>query len=584
MNAKRLRQVVILIICMITAFCGIVSAQAAESYTVTELDDMVITLPDGMSAITRKSSSSDKYFSVFGLDYSTTLRTFENSDIYLQGMDNMASITVTVTMTKTDESKSIGNYVQLNQDELTKIRNNFLNLGEYNSCTPDNGEKLVWLIFDVAVSGGGNTIKTYQANTVYDGMSINITMQRNEGNVTDSDYRTFSQMVSSVDFLKGGFTTDIMPYIIIGGTIVLIILLLIIIIFAGRAVKHSKRRKNNAILEELASKYNLSGKNDEDVYDIDKFDDSNSNQSYDTGSVLKHGFVTEDSIDNQESKRSGYSSDDEIDDIINSAKEYKNALNLYSEDNEGYKTDSMNDGNKSEEDRQDTSAEKSEKHEAISLHPEDLSEYTEASESESKETEDNTYDKPTDDFYTEAIFGSDIPEEDDFENDEELVRQQAKRSKFDSGYDFFEEAPKKIMGVIKSRDIKDAEDYDVIEEVEEKVTKVETEGERKPNQLIVFFAGAGRSIKSFGIHLGYFCKNISIMIKRKRAAAKRKKADEERRERARKRAEREKQRASVQREDSGLVRVHSRSERRPQQTRKPQNPRPKNSNQQHRRR
>ena len=81
----------------------------------------------------------------------------------------------------------------------------------------------------------------------------------------------------------------------------------------------------------------------------------------------------------------------------------------------------MNDGNKSEEDRQDTSAEKSEKHEAISLHPEDLSEYTEASESESKETEDNTYDKPTDDFYTEAIFGSDIPEEDDFENDEELV-------------------------------------------------------------------------------------------------------------------------------------------------------------------
>ena len=381
---------------MITAFCGIVSAQAAESYTVTELDDMVITLPDGMSAITRKSSSSDKYFSVFGLDYSTTLRTFENSDIYLQGMDNMASITVTVTMTKTDESKSIGNYVQLNQDELTKIRNNFLNLGEYNSCTPDNGEKLVWLIFDVAVSGGGNTIKTYQANTVYDGMSINITMQRNEGNVTDSDYRTFSQMVSSVDFLKGGFTTDIMPYIIIGGTIVLIILLLIIIIFAGRAVKHSKRRKN-------------------------KFDVSNSNQSYDTGSVLKHGFVTEDSIDNQESKRSGYSSDDEIDDIINSAKEYKNALNLYSEDNEGYKTDSMNDGNKSEEDRQDTSAEKSEKHEAISLHPEDLSEYTEASESESKETEDNTYDKPTDDFYTEAIFGSDIPEEDDFENDEELV-------------------------------------------------------------------------------------------------------------------------------------------------------------------
>lgn len=44
------------------------------------------------------------------------------------------------------------------------------------------------------------------------------------------------------------------------------------------------------------------------------------------------------------------------------------------------------------------------------------------------------------DEYANIIFGSDEPEEEI--DDEELVRAKAKKNKFDSGYDFFEEAPK----------------------------------------------------------------------------------------------------------------------------------------------
>ena len=57
-------------------------------------------------------------------------------------------------------------------------------------------------------------------------------------------------------------------------------------------------------------------------------------------------------------------------------------------------------------------------------------------------------------------------------DDEELVRAKAKKNKFDSGYDFFDEAPKKSMGVIKSSDLRDAEDVDVIGEVERKAETV----------------------------------------------------------------------------------------------------------------
>ena len=199
------------------------------------------------------------------------------------------------------------------------------------------------------------------------------------------------------------------------------------------------------------------------------------------------------------------------------------------------------------------------------------------------------------DKYANIIFGSDDPEEKTGEevDDEELVRAKAKKNKFDSGYDFFDEAPKKSMGVIKSSDLRDAEDVDVIGEVERKAETVkqnalekennkETEGEptdkRSTEEVLAnvgknignALRGFAGGVKNFGIHCGYFCKNVSIMIKRKRAIAKRKKAEEERRERERQKAERARMRAE-RGESDGLVQVHSRTDRRPQQNRHPAN-------------
>mgnify|MGYP000320344045 CR=1 FL=1 len=108
------------------------------------------------------------------------------------------------------------------------------------------------------------------------------------------------------------------------------------------------------------------------------------------------------------------------------------------------------------------------------------------------------------------------------------------------------------MGVIKSSDLRDAEDFDVIGEVERKAETVkqnalekennkETEGEpndkRSTEEVLAnvgknignALRGFAGGVKNFGIHCGYFCKNVSIMIKHKRAIAKRKKAEEERR-------------------------------------------------------
>lgn len=645
-----LKRVVTLAVCAVTVLCGVFAcAGATNDYEIPQIDDMTLSMPDGMSAITRDSKSTDKYFSVFGIDYETTMKSFENGNIYLQGMDSMSSVILTVTMTKNENSENVANYAQLSSSELTNIRNNFLNSEEYKSCTPDQQEKVVWLVFDATAQSSDGNVKTFVANTVYDGMNINITMQRTEGDVTAVDYDTFSKIVSSVKFSDLPFSKGIIPYIIIGGGALIVILIILIIIFAIRIRKHKKAKKNNAILEELASKYKLGDKDGN--YDIDNFDDepkpekrSKKKQRYAeeieeepapegrryAPEVIADYDEPDDSDYDNSTSDDGYASDSEIDEIINSARAYKNELEREAyKNNYGYEENSTEDEKKKEPTAADTSKTESEKNDEIEkdnaetpeeyedissssgptlVIPEPEHDLFEISEPDDIDREDNADVEETEevsekkhplekkvDEYANLIFGSDDPEEETEEevDDEELVRSKAKKNKFDSGYDFFEEAPKKSMGVIKSSDLRDAEDFDVIGEVEKKAETVKQKaleeeqnkenegqptdkksagevlanvGENVGNALKGFAGG----VKNFGVHCGYFCKNISRMIKRKRAIAKRKKAEEERRERERQKAERARLRAE-RGESDGLVQVHSRTDRRPQQNRRPAN-------------
>ena len=645
-----LKRVVTLAVCAVTVLCGVFAcAGATNDYEIPQIDDMTLSMPDGMSAITRDSKSTDKYFSVFGIDYETTMKSFENGNIYLQGMDSMSSVILTVTMTKNENSENVANYAQLSSSELTNIRNNFLNSEEYKSCTPDQQEKVVWLVFDATAQSSDGNVKTFVANTVYDGMNINITMQRTEGDVTAVDYDTFSKIVSSVKFSDLPFSKGIIPYIIIGGGALIVILIILIIIFAIRIRKHKKAKKNNAILEELASKYKLGDKDGD--YDIDNFDDepkpekrSKKKQRYAeeieeepapegrryAPEVIADYDEPDDSDYDNSTSDNGYASDSEIDEIINSARAYKNELEREAyKNNYGYEENSTEDEKKKEPTAADTSKTESEKNDEIEkdnaetpeeyedissssgptlVIPEPEHDLFETSEPDDIDREDNADVEETEevsekkhplekkvDEYANLIFGSDDPEEETEEevDDEELVRAKAKKNKFDSGYDFFEEAPKKSMGVIKSSDLRDAEDFDVIGDVEKKAETVkqkaleeeqnkENEGEQTDKKsagevlanvgenvgnALKGFAGG---VKNFGVHCGYFCKNVSRMIKRKRAIAKRKKAEEERRERERQKAERARLRAE-RGESDGLVQVHSRTDRRPQQNRRPAN-------------
>lgn len=566
-KVKKITAVLCALLCAIGS--TFICSAASQRYTINEIDDMVIYLPDDMTAITRSSQNTDRYFSVFGLDYDTTMQNFKNGDIYLQGMDSMSSLTVTVTMTKNADSNSIGNYNLLEADKLSQVSSNFLSQSEYTSCTPDMSGKIVWLNFNTNVTSNGLSIRAYQANTVYDGMSVSITLQRNSGNVTPEDYAAFTEIVSSVNFQKESSIGSMIPYIIIGASIAVILLLIILIIVVKHVKKRRKKNRNDKILEELAGKYTSKRRNkpaqehsEYSVYEDEKFEEDEykiDKTEIDSEDFFK-GVEQSDNEDVKIYKSSERKIDDsEIEEILNfkrmsdkkSAAESEESLAevVYSNANHA-----------DNEDKTET------KTETEIENTEEIAESETAEEAPTEDVKDKTNMVSE---LEDGLFGeADENDEEDYNNDEELIRQEAKRVKFKDSDDFFEEAPKKTMGVISSKEIRDAEDFDVINEVEERVKEVEKPSQNAGKSFVEAMKKVGGGIKSFGVHCGYFCTNVSRMIKRKHAMKKRQKAEAERRERARQRAERQRaQRREM--ENGGLVQVHSRSESRTAQNRRP---------------
>lgn len=594
---KKITAVLCALMCVIGS--TLICSAASQRYTISEIDDMVISLPGDMSAITRSSKNSDRYFSVFGLDYNTTMQNFENGDIYLQGMDSMSAVTVTVTMTKTDESKGIGNYNLLEADKLSQVSSNFLSQSEYTSCTPDTAGKIVWLNFDTNVTSNGLSIRAYQANTVYDGMSVSITLQRNSGNVTAEDYATFTEIVSSVSFMKESAIGSMIPYIIIGASIAVILILIILIIVVKHAKKRRKKNKNDKILEELAGKYTSKRRNSpaQEQTEYSVYEDEDFEENKDSDSDISSKYNSEDDytfdkteIDSADFFKGVEQSDNEdvkiysplerkVDD--SEIEEILNYKRMADEKAAAEAEESFAEVVYSNEKNAENAEEPESETETEIENTEEIAESETAEETPNEEVK-GKIDKVLE--LQDGLFGeTDENEEDEYNNDEELVREEAKRVKFKDSDDFFEEAPKKTIGVISSKELRDAEDFDVISEVEERVKEVEKPSQNAGKSFVEAIKKVGGGIKSFGVHCGYFCTNLSRMIKRKHAMKKRQKAEAERRERARQRAER--QRAQRREMENGrLVQVHSRSERRPVQQRRPSSQQRRPSNPQNRNR
>ena len=143
-----------------------------------------------------------------------------------------------------------------------------------------------------------------------------------------------------------------------------------------------------------------------------------------------------------------------------------------------------------------------------------------------------------------------------------MSRAHLERQTFEKSNDYFDEVPHRVIGVISSREIEEAEDYDIFDEAEQMADVDALVPPEKDETVRGFFKQIFGKIKQFFVHLGYFFTNLKRGIHNKLTAGKRKKAEEERRQRAAERRLQRQDEMERRRADNGLVQVRRRRERR----------------------
>lgn len=635
MKNKTVRKIAAAALCAVICAASCLAVFAAgKTYTVKECDDLQITLPENMSAITRSSKESDPYFSLHNLNYNEVMNDFSNGQIYLQSMDNVEAITLTLSCIENEQSRSIGDYNKLSASELEKVAQNFIgesgSEASYNSSTVDETSRsAVWLYFNLTAKENGASFDQYQATTVHNGKSYSLTLYRNGGDVNAGDYAVLKDIVSTVKFqdTQQPFIGSMLFYIIIGGAVVVIILIIVIIVAVSRAKKRRKQSQNDKILQELAGKYKTnrpggtSGAeeyadentgaygdgfgtdepseitdatapekeaeapadgNTENDYDFETFDDDVDRKYSDEDIARLLGDIEDDenfinalpemqadSDELSEVRDSVIENDDEISEFFEDEEQDNDSQPAAAEAEAAYPEEiTENDIPEAEESEKSEKSEKPEEPEETEDVLADEA-FTEEAEADAEPKDGVEYIEPEaseESAEPELPEGSDDGSEqddedfDEFVNDEVLAREESNQDKFKDSNDFFEEAPRKVIGVISRNEIEEAEEYDVIGEVEQRAEELEKETPTAGESFSRAMKKVGGGFKSFFTHCGYFATNVRREIKRSRARKKRKKAEEERR---RRQAERRQQARERQRTDGGLVRVRSRGDRRP---------------------
>lgn len=509
------------------------------SYYIEELK-MNIDLPEEMVAVTRQSPETDKYYSLFGIDYETSIAEFERENIYLRGMYQDSSKVLNVTMLSDDQSQRIGDYNNLDDNQLVDVENVLLQQESYTSCTIERYDDNIYMNLQYTTEVNGNTVYATQYNTVVEGNYINITLiPANGQQLTAEDYQMLNKVISSVSFSSknANFFMSLLenPIVMICVCVVAVVgvcVILTIIIRKGKkrrkkAKKAERKEKNQELIQELAQEFSI-GANNADY-----------NESY-----------TE---EYKEADYSQYESQGEetADDILEQikrekAKEEAQRTQLYSrpvaevpkEENVDVDSIKVYVGDEVPEETDETVEEESaQSYPVINEEKTVLRLVTNDDEDEDEEYDEYEEDEEEE----EEIFGSE--------------------ESFDQSDDYFDEG---LDTDIYSRDT--VEDEDEYEEKRPAMNtgvakeKAKTAGAVVLNGLLIFLNG----VKSFFVHLGYFFTNLTRMIKRAYKKHKYQKAQQQKRreqEEARRRRQenlRRKQQRQREMEENGLVKVRSR--------------------------
>ncbi len=202
MHKKSFINIFSLLVCVVLLLCSIFSVGAIDDkYEINELG-LSIKLPREYSVITRTTAQDDEVFSKLSLDYNETMTAFSAAHIYLQGVSEDQILKITLTGTSDKNSEAINNYSDLSSSERKTVKEAFLSDQMYTSGTEVKHNGNIFIDLRFARNTPAGTIYGYQCHTVVNGMNVNLTMQKNNEDLTADEIKVITNIANSIKFNK----------------------------------------------------------------------------------------------------------------------------------------------------------------------------------------------------------------------------------------------------------------------------------------------------------------------------------------------------------------------------------------------
>lgn len=200
MTKKLNRTLIVVLMCIGLLFSLLFPAGAIDnSYYISQIG-LTVKVPVEFTVITRDTEKDDKAFLDLSLDYDDTMKTFKESDIYLQGIDIENQLTLTITMTEDENSKVINSYNELTEEERKSILESMMTDKIYAKGDEKKHGDFYCLDFQIKKIDEETTTYGDQINTVVNGMNINLILTKEKTPLSSEQDRELNAIANTMTF------------------------------------------------------------------------------------------------------------------------------------------------------------------------------------------------------------------------------------------------------------------------------------------------------------------------------------------------------------------------------------------------
>lgn len=196
-------------ICCVLVVFSVLSVSALDNKYVCDELGISIKIPKEYTVITRESEREDAAFTELGLDYDETMTAFAAANIYLQGTSEDGILKITLTKTADENSEALNNYSLLSSSERNQVLDAFLKSDVYSSGVVIKHNGNYYLDFYVTQKTQSGVLYGYQCHTVVNGMNVNLTVQKNNEELTADEVKEITNIANTINFDKIKYNTGV---------------------------------------------------------------------------------------------------------------------------------------------------------------------------------------------------------------------------------------------------------------------------------------------------------------------------------------------------------------------------------------